>query len=165
MYVEPRVPARRPERRHTAQPPRRRWHAPLPGRVVSAGRPPRISAALLLVLLVWLVAYPIVLVLVEGLRGPSGWTLEHVRVFLSRSTEWQALWGSLWTSLASVVLAAAIGVPLAFLFSRYDLPGRRILGGLIALPAVLPPRVGVIACARTRAATRGAPREELDRQG
>ena len=112
---------------------------------MSAARPPRISAALLLVLLVWLVAYPIVLVLVEGLRGPSGWTLEHVRVFLSRSTEWQALWGSLWTSLASVVLAAAIGVPLAFLFSRYDLPGRRILGGLIALPAVLPPLVGVIA--------------------
>jgi iron(III) transport system permease protein len=112
---------------------------------VSAVRRPRVAAALLLVLLVWLVAYPILLVLMEGLRGPQGWTLGHVREFLSRPTEWQALWNSLWISLASVVLAGAIGVPLAFLFSRYDLPGRRILGGLIALPAVLPPLVGVIA--------------------
>ena len=105
----------------------------------------RIAAALLLGVLLWLVAYPLVLVLVEGLRGPDGWTLAHVRVFLARPTEWEALWGSLWTSLASVVLAAAIGVPLAFLFSRYDLPGGRVLGGLVALPAVLPPLVGVIA--------------------
>ena len=108
-------------------------------------RPPRLAGILLLALLVWLVAYPIVLVLLESFHGAGGWTLEHVRVFLARRTEWQALWGSLWTSLASVVLAAAIGVPLAFLFSRYDLPGRRVLGGLVALPAVLPPLVGVIA--------------------
>ncbi|HEU5041622.1 MAG TPA: iron ABC transporter permease [Gemmatimonadales bacterium] len=112
---------------------------------MSARRQDRLAAALLLLLLVWLVAYPIGLVLLESFRGPGGWTLEHVRVFLARPTEWQALWGSLWTSLASVVLAAAIGVPLAFLLSRYDLPGRRVLGGLVALPAVLPPLVGVIA--------------------
>jgi iron(III) transport system permease protein len=112
---------------------------------VTVRRRPRLAGILLLALLVWLVAYPIVLVLLESFRGPGGWTLEHVRVFLGRRTEWQALWGSLWTSLASVVLAAAIGVPLAFLFSRYDLPGRRVLGGLVALPAVLPPLVGVIA--------------------
>ena len=56
-----------------------------------------------------------------------------------------ALWGSLWISVASVVLAALIGIPLAFLFARYDLPGGRVLGGLVALPAVLPPLVGVLA--------------------
>jgi iron(III) transport system permease protein len=99
----------------------------------------------LLVLLVWLVVYPLVLVLLDGVHGPSGWTLEHVREFLARPTEWRALWGSLWISLASVALAAAVGIPLAVLFSRYDLPGARLLGGLVALPAVLPPLVGVIA--------------------
>ncbi|MGI9041941.1 MAG: ABC transporter permease [Gemmatimonadales bacterium] len=105
----------------------------------------QLIGATLLLLLVWLVVYPLVLVLIEGVRGPEGWTLEYVRLFLDRPTEWQALWGSLWTSLASVVLAAVIGVPLAFLFSRYDLPGGRILSALVALPAVLPPLVGVIA--------------------
>jgi len=104
-----------------------------------------LPAALLLGLLLWLVVYPLVLVLLEGLRDPSGWTLRFVRLFLQRPTEWQALWDSLWISVASVLLAGAIGIPLAFLLSRYDLPGGRILGGLVALPAVLPPLVGVLA--------------------
>ena len=112
---------------------------------MSRPRRGRVAGALLLLLLGWLVAYPLLLVLVEGLQGPDGWTLAHVRAFLDRPTEWEALWGSLWTSVVSVLLAAAIGVPLAFLFARFDLPGRRVLGGLVALPAVLPPLVGVIA--------------------
>jgi iron(III) transport system permease protein len=99
----------------------------------------------LLVLLVWLIVYPLALVLVEGFRGADGWTVGFVREFLGRRNEAQALWGSLWISLATVVLAGAIGIPLAFLFSRYDFPGRRIVGGLVALPAVLPPLVGVLA--------------------
>jgi iron(III) transport system permease protein len=99
----------------------------------------------LLILLCWLVAYPLVIVLIEGFRGPGGWTLEYVRLFLDRRNEAQALWASLWISIATVALAAVIGVPLAYLFWRYDFPGRRILSGLVALPAVLPPLVGVIA--------------------
>ena len=99
----------------------------------------------LLVLLVWLIVYPLVLVLIEGFRNPQGWTLDFVRLFLQQPNEAEALWGSLWISLVSVLLAGAIGIPLAFLFARYDFPGRRILGWLIALPAVLPPLVGVIA--------------------
>jgi iron(III) transport system permease protein len=99
----------------------------------------------LLALLVWLIVYPLVLVLVEGFRGPEGWTLDFVRLFVDRRNEASALWGSLWISLATVALAGAIGIPLAFLFWRYDFTGRRILGALVALPAVLPPLVGVIA--------------------
>jgi iron(III) transport system permease protein len=104
-----------------------------------------VAAALLLGLLLWLVLYPLVLVLAEGVRGPDGWTLDHVREFVGRPTEMRALWGSLWISLASVALAALLGVPLALLLGRYDLPGGRVLGGLVALPAVLPPLVGVVA--------------------
>ncbi|HEY7504195.1 MAG TPA: iron ABC transporter permease [Gemmatimonadales bacterium] len=104
-----------------------------------------VGAAVLLALLLWLVLYPLALVLVEGLRGPEGWTLDHVREFVGRPTELRALWASLWISLASVALAALIGIPLALLLGRYDLPGRRVLGGLVALPAVLPPLVGVVA--------------------
>jgi iron(III) transport system permease protein len=36
-------------------------------------------------------------------------------------------------------------MPLAFLFERVDFPGRKVLGTLVALPAVLPPLVGVVA--------------------
>jgi iron(III) transport system permease protein len=99
----------------------------------------------LLLGLLWLIVYPLGLVLMEGVRGPGGWTLEFVRQFAQRPTEWQALRGSLVISLASVGLAALVGIPLAVLFSRYDFPGRRTLAGLVALPAVLPPLVGVVA--------------------
>ena len=112
---------------------------------MSAARRSPVLAAVLLLLLGWLVVYPLILVLLEGVREPAGWTLRYVQLFLDRPTEWQALWGSLWISVASVLLAAAIGIPLAFLFARYDLPGGRVLAGLVALPAVLPPLVGVIA--------------------
>jgi iron(III) transport system permease protein len=108
-------------------------------------RPQSVGGWALLILLAWLIAYPLTLVLVDAFRGGAGWTLDYVRAFVSRPTEWRALWGSFWISLASVGLAAAIGVPLAFLFARYDFPGRRILGAIVALPAVLPPLVGVLA--------------------
>src|SRR5258705_9134023 len=92
-----------------------------------------------MLLLAWLVIYPIVIVGAEAAHPTA------LRDFLTRPGEWAALWASVWISLASVALAAAIGVPLAFLFEWFDFPGRKTLGSLIALPVVLPPLVGVIA--------------------
>ena len=90
-------------------------------------------------LLAWMVAYPILIVGREAARESA------IIAFARRPAEWQVLWASIWISLASVALAAAIGIPLAFLFTRVEFPGSRLLGALIALPAVLPPLVGVIA--------------------
>jgi len=98
-----------------------------------------LAAAALTLLLAWLVLYPILLVGVDAARGDA------IGAFARRPGEWQALWASVWISLASVALAAAIGIPLAFLFEWLEFPGRKTLGSLIALPAVLPPFVGVIA--------------------
>jgi len=95
--------------------------------------------------LAWLVAYPLLLVALDAFRADGAWSLANVRGFARDPREWEALWGSLWISLASVALAAALGIPLAFVFERFDFPGRRLLGALVALPAVLPPLVGVIA--------------------
>jgi iron(III) transport system permease protein len=81
----------------------------------------------------------IVLLVLDGLHGHA------LRSFATRSGEWSALWASVWISLASVALAATVGVPLALLFEWFEFPGRKLLGALIALPAVLPPFVGVIA--------------------
>ncbi len=110
-----------------------------------ARRTSSLVAGALLLVLAWLVLYPLILVLAEGVRGAEGWTLDHAREFIGRPTEIRALVNSLWISLASVALAALLGIPLAFLLARYDLPGGRVLGGLVALPAVLPPLVGVVA--------------------
>lgn len=105
----------------------------------------RLATGALVAGLGWLVAYPLVLVALESVRGPDGWTLAWFARFAAEPREWQALWASLWTSVVSVALAALLGIPLAFLFERSDFPGRRLLGALVALPVVLPPLVGVIA--------------------
>ena len=89
-------------------------------------------------LLAWVIVYPLLIVGREALHADFA-------AVIRQPSEWQALWGSLWISAASVVLSALIGVPLAFVFERYDFPGRRVLGALVALPAVMPPLVGVIA--------------------
>lgn len=103
------------------------------------------TGAALVLVLAWLVAYPLLLTALEAVRGPAGFTLEHFARFASEPQEWAALWSSLWISGASVLLAAAIGVPLAFVVERYEFLGRRALGALAALPIALPPLVGVIA--------------------
>jgi iron(III) transport system permease protein len=98
-------------------------------------------------LLAWLVGYPLLMTLLEalGFGGAKGFTLGYFAEFFQRRDEWLALWRSLWISAASVLLAALVGVPLAFLFERADFPGRRLLGAIVALPVALPPLVGVIA--------------------
>ncbi|HWC72780.1 MAG TPA: iron ABC transporter permease [Gemmatimonadales bacterium] len=98
-----------------------------------------LAAIAVTLLLAWLVLYPIIVVAADAANG-TAW-----HDFFTRPGEWAALWASIWISLASVVLAAAIGIPLAFLFEWFDFPGRKTLGGLVALPVVLPPLVGVIA--------------------
>ena len=100
---------------------------------------------LLAVLLGWLVVYPLGLVLIEAFRAGDAWSLANLREFIAQPQEWRALWNTLWISFASVVLAGGIGIPVAFVFERLEFPGRRTLGALVALPAVLPPLVGVIA--------------------
>src|SRR3954463_9550810 len=98
-----------------------------------------VAAAAVTLLLAWLVLYPIVIVGAQA-AGSAPW-----HDFLTRAGEGAALWASIWISLASVVLAAALGIPLAFLFEWFDFPGRKTLGALVALPVVLPPLIGVIA--------------------
>ncbi len=102
-------------------------------------------AAPVLLLLLWLVLYPNVFLVGDSLNvdGRAG-IANYVRFFHS-AAELRALWNSIWISAASVVLAGALGVPLAFLFTRARFPGRRVLGALISLPVLLPPLVGVIA--------------------
>ena len=107
--------------------------------------------------LLWLVGYPLLITFLEslgvgaatgattGAASGSGASLDGFREFAGRQDEWLALWRTLWISAASVVLSALVGVPLGFVFERTDFPGRRLLGGLVALPVVLPPLVGVIA--------------------
>ncbi|HEX2184178.1 MAG TPA: ABC transporter permease subunit, partial [Chloroflexota bacterium] len=96
------------------------------------------------IVLVWLVLYPNLFVVFDSVLDRGRLTGAHWARFFGSRSELAALWNSVWISLASVVLSGLIGVPLAFLFSRRDFPGRRVLGALAAMPVLLPPLVGTI---------------------
>jgi iron(III) transport system permease protein len=105
------------------------------------GRRSWIIAAPVLALLLWSIVYPNVAVIVGSFENGLG----HWREFLSSPADREALTTSIVISLASVAASVVIGVPLAFLLSRFEFPGRRVLKAVATLPAALPPLVGVIA--------------------
>ncbi len=107
-------------------------------------RSTRILYFLVLGLLLWLVFYPNVYIFIQSLQQEGRFTLKHFEQFFQSPSQVEALRNSLWISVGSVFLAGIIGIPLAFLFARYDFPGRRIFAALASLPVLLPPLVGVI---------------------
>ncbi len=100
---------------------------------------------LTLLVLVYGVIYPNISVVVTSFQQDGHWTLANYREALSQRIVLEALVNSVGLSIATVLLCAAVGVPLAFLFERYTFPGRRLFAVLAALPLVLPPLVGTVA--------------------
>ena len=94
-----------------------------------------------LALLLWTVLFPNIAVVFGSFEKGLG----HWRDFLSSPADREALSTSIFISVASVIASLLIGVPLAFLLSRFEFPGRRVLRIVATLPAALPPLVGVIA--------------------
>jgi len=109
--------------------------------VRSAGWGVTATAFLLLALLLWSVVYPNAAVIVGSFeRGFADW-----KAFAASPADLDALRGTVIVSVGSVIAALLVGVPLAFLLTRTEFRGRRVLSGVATLPAALPPLVGVLA--------------------
>ena len=78
-----------------------------------------------------------------GLLVRAPWTTLGDRLF-SREVG-QALLLSLTCASLATVICLVLGVPLAWLLARGDLPGRGVLRALVTVPLVLPPVVGGVA--------------------
>ncbi|MER8182205.1 ABC transporter permease [Kitasatospora sp. NPDC094015] len=64
---------------------------------------------------------------------------------LSSPEVWQALRLSLICATSATAVSMVLGVPLAWLLARTEIPGRRVVRALVTLPLVLPPVVGGVA--------------------
>jgi thiamine transport system permease protein len=51
---------------------------------------------------------------------------------------WHVLWFTLWQAAASTALTLLFGLPLAYLFARYQFPGKSLLRALTTIPFVMP---------------------------
>jgi len=100
-----------------------------------------IPALVLLAILLWTVAYPNVDVVVQSFGQGLGYWREFARSPADR----EAVWTTLWISVASVGAATAIGLPLALVLARTDFRGRRLVQAAATLPAALPPVIGIVA--------------------
>src|SRR2546425_110906 len=80
-----------------------------------------------------------------SVSGGEGATLVHYRQVFTDPQLQKALWNTVvlafWVGLASL----AIGAPMAWLTARTDLPGKRLIRGLIMASFVTPPFLGAFA--------------------
>src|SRR6185437_11634555 len=109
---------------------------PLPAGALRAPLP-----YLLVALLLWTVVFPNIAVI----AGSFEHGLQYWRDFVASPADMEALRTTLIIAVGSVIASAIVGIPLAFLLTRYEFRGRRLLGAIATLPDALPPLVGVIA--------------------
>lgn len=100
----------------------------------------------ILFILLGYVLYPSLHVIALSFYRSGNFTLDNYREFfnLQNRTNLEALLNSILISIGSVILSASVGVPLAFIFSRYKFPGSLIFSSLAILPFMMPPLVGVM---------------------
>lgn len=109
-----------------------------PREVGATGRWPPLALVVPFVLALGFVVLPL-----AGLLWKAPWS--HLVDDLATSTVGTALRLSLVCSLGAMAISALLGVPLAWVLARVDIPGRSLLRALTMLPMVLPPVVGGVA--------------------
>lgn len=105
----------------------------------TAARRTRQSLPLPIVVLGAIGALVFVLPLI-GLLSRTPWA--ELPELLASDIVLDALWLSLITSFAAALISVLLGVPLAWLISRGEFPGRHLVRSIVTLPMVLPPVVG-----------------------
>ncbi|MGC4937519.1 molybdate ABC transporter permease subunit [Kribbella sp. DT2] len=97
----------------------------------------------LVLLLPALLGLAFLLVPLAGLLAEAPWSTLPSRLFSAEVG--QALRLSLLCASCATVICLFLGIPLAWLLARADLPGRGLLRALVTVPLVLPPVVGGVA--------------------
>jgi len=87
-----------------------------------------LPACFLAVFFVW----PVASIVGRGLDGGA------VAEVLGRPGLRQVAWFTLWQAAASTVLTLALALPGAYVLTRYDFRGRRVVRALVTVPFVLP---------------------------
>ncbi|TQI68418.1 iron ABC transporter permease [Clostridium sp. KNHs216] len=96
----------------------------------------------MLLLLVFLV-YPFFSVIFHSFLSSDGkFTFEFYKIFFTKQYYYRTLWNSLATSGISTVFAIIIGVPLAYITSRFNVYWKKCINMLIIMSLMSPPFIG-----------------------
>ena len=84
-------------------------------------------------LLILFIMIPIVALLWRAVADPGFWPS------MTKSVVREALWVTLLTTVATLLVSIALGTPLAYLLARRQFPGKWLVDTITDLPIVLPP--------------------------
>ena len=82
----------------------------------------------------FMIAIPILVILQDGFR--EGWVGFWHQINLPIAKH--AIFLTLWTSALMTVINAVLGLATAFVFVRYDFPGKRFCNAIVDLPLAIP---------------------------
>ena len=83
-------------------------------------------------------AYPVAAIVTRGLRVGGRWQLGRIPEVLGDPSVLHTLWFTGWQAAASTGLTLAVALPGAYVFARFDFPGKGLLRALVTVPFVLP---------------------------
>lgn len=83
-------------------------------------------------------AYPVAAIVVRGLKTGGSWDLGRIGEVLADSGIRHVLWFTTWQALVSTALTLLIALPGAYVFARFDFPGKDVLRAVVTVPFVLP---------------------------
>jgi iron(III) transport system permease protein len=109
-----------------------------------------IICAIAAVFLVWLVLYPLLVLLIGSVRtdlpmGPGAFTLANFASLFANPENLAAIVNTIVSSALATSMALAMGISLAWVTSRTDTPGRRFFDNVLVIPYYLSPFIGAIA--------------------
>lgn len=103
---------------------------------------PRVRVALLAALPLAFIGvffvFPVASILALGLAPAGSFDIGAALAVLGRPFVVDVVWFTLWQAVASTLLTVLIALPGAYVFARFEFPGRRLLGALAIVPFVLP---------------------------
>lgn len=82
--------------------------------------------------------YPLLAILTRSLGGESGFDFDPFRSLVTDPYYIGRIWFTIWQALVSTLLTLVVGLPTAFLFARYEFPGKTFLKATSTLPFVMP---------------------------
>ncbi|MFE5189407.1 ABC transporter permease [Streptomyces sp. NPDC056628] len=83
-------------------------------------------------------AYPVAAIVARGLNVDGAWRFGRLWDVLGQSDIRHVLWFTTWQALASTALTLLIALPGAYVFARFDFPGKQVLRAVVTVPFVLP---------------------------
>ncbi|GAU70085.1 putative thiamine ABC transporter permease protein [Streptomyces sp. NBRC 110611] len=82
--------------------------------------------------------YPVGAIVGRGLKDGGQWQLGRFGAVLGDPDVAHVLWFTVWQAAASTALTLLIALPGAYVFARFDFPGKQLLRAVVAVPFVLP---------------------------